>query len=251
MILISLLISITAQANSDVVASNDITINKQSGISFSQQWGLDAINIPQSLVSHNAESLGLLAPEENLFATSRIVTRTGQWKSNDKSSSKYWVGHIQQPTVNDDVNKRPFVSDIRENHGLNAAYVFGRFSAETAIINQQSTIADSTTIYLQGAYNIVAYENLNVTVTAQFESMGENQVRGYFGAPEYDVLTVSSNTKRAKNYTLGLVTTYSITKDWKLMGLLSATNLDKTLEKSPFIDHKNIQMALIGTSYSF
>ncbi|MDO6428186.1 MipA/OmpV family protein [Thalassotalea sp. 1_MG-2023] len=247
-LLVTMLLSVTAVANNNV--SQDTIKKKQTVTQFSKQWGRDALDIPHGLATHSAESLGLLPPLENQQVHQQIRPRTLAWNAQKRQAGNYWFDHINNSYIN--------AGDIEHNfqlhetkHGVNAAYTHGRFSAETTIINQQSISADSTAIFLQGAYNIASYENLNVALTAQIESLGENQIRHYFGAPEYLFLNTANATSRAKNYTLGIVTTYSISKDWQLLGMLSATNLDDTLSSSPLIKHNNTQMALISTRYSF
>lgn len=241
-----MLLSVTAFASD----KHDTIKNKQTSTQFSQQWGQDALDIPHGLERHSAESLGLLPPLENQLIQQQTLPRTIAWNAQSRQAGKYWFDHISTSYANAGSREHRFQLNETE-HGVNAAYKHGRFSAETTIINQQTISAESTAIFLQGAYNIAAYEKFNVALTAQIESLGENQIRHYFGAPEYLFLNTANATSRAKNYTLGIVTTYSISEDWQLLGMLSTTNLDDMLSSSPLIEHNNTQMALISTRYSF
>lgn len=223
--------------------------NKQTTIeeNIASQWGVDALNIPLAISNSlsssndNAESLGLLSSNEVLVSQT-YNQQNEQWFTNQSQSianqDNYNGGFNllteQQPTLNK----------------VNATYVSGRFSAQTGINSQSDSHIDDESFYIQGAVNLVQGYDFTLSFTAKVEAMGENAISHFYGKPNV-ALNNSIYKGQAKNTTIGLVSTYSITKNWKLLGMISATNLDDKIENSPLINNNNVQTAIIGTSYSF
>ncbi|MDG1751031.1 MAG: MipA/OmpV family protein [Thalassotalea sp.] len=222
------------------IESNEALVVDQSK-SFSYQWGIDALDIPKYLSNNSAESLGLILPEQNAlsYANIELTNENNDWLSASKTKNNYRLSTV--------IN----TSTHSNSTGLNVAYSNGRFSAETGVVSNSNNLLSSGKVYLQGAYSIFDNQQLNISLTAKVEALDENNVKSYFGE---SILTNNISIfeeHHATNTTLGIVSTYSINKQWKVLGMISSTTLDDKIESSPLIDDNNLHMALIGTSYAF
>lgn len=208
---------------------------------FSTQWGIDALDIPKYLSNNSAESLGLILPEQvAIHQTNYLLANVNDdWLSNIQTNSNYRFSAIKNTT------------NYANKSGLNVAYSNGRFSAETGVVSNSNNLLTSGKVYLQGAYSLYDNQHLNISLTAKVEALDEDNVKSYFGEN-----TLTSNISifeehHATNTTLGIISTYSINKQWKVLGIISSTTLDDKIESSPLIEDNNLHMALIGTSYAF
>lgn len=202
----------------------------------STQWGIDAINIPKLLTSHNPDALGIISAD-HASNDAHLIPQINekQWAANNY----YRVSSTQ-------------VSQEHENtSSMNVSFVKGRFSAETGLVTHSNDFNKSDEVYLQGAYSLFDGQQLNISFTAKIEAINENAINHYYGINDQLISPSSIFEPQATNTTLGLVSTYSVTKKWKILGLISSTNLDEKIENSPLINDNNVHMALIGTSYSF
>lgn len=237
-VLVIILVSPHLFASAKVAFNNELPENPNK--SFSAQWGLDALDIPKYLTDNSAESLGLILPEQSVLNHHISFTQQdSNWLKSNNENSIYRLSSVTKSSTNTNTS------------GLNLAYSNGRFSAETGVISNSNNLLSSGKIYLQGAYSLYDTQRFNVSLTAKVEALDENNVQSYFGS---DVL--SNNVSvfeelHATNTTLGIVSTYSINKRWKVLGMLSSTTLDNKIESSPLIEDNNLHMALIGTSYAF
>lgn len=205
----------------------------------SSQWGADALNFPQPLKEQNPESLGLILPKPNFSSVgSNNDTETHSWLDYNNKQI-YQVSSIQTSSFN------------RNLSGINASYSYGNFRAETGIISQSNNLMSSSQFYLQGAYSLFDGEHLNVSLTAKIEAVDNNVIDRYHGKENQVLVNSSIFDNNATNATLGILSTYSITKKWKVLGLISSTNLDDKIENSPLLKNDNVHVAMIGTSYSF
>ena len=135
--------------------------------------------------------------------------------------------------------------------GLNAAINYGDFSIETGLITENNNIENSGKFYLQGAYTIIEKSAFNIAITAKVETLSEYSVGYYFGNKHSLDKSQSLIDYQAKNTTLGVVGTYELTPKWTVIGAFTSTMLDKDILQSPLIANSNVNMALVGTSYSF
>jgi hypothetical protein len=222
------------------IESNEALVLDQSK-SFSSQWGIDALDIPKYLSNNSAESLGLILPEQMAinYTNLNIINENNDWLNTSKTNNHYRLSTIKNTSIHSNIA------------GLNVAYTNGRFSAETGVVSNSNNLLSSGKVYVQGAYSLFDNQHLNISLTAKVEALDENNVKSYFGE---SILTNNISIfeeHHATNTTLGIVSTYSINKQWKVLGMISSTTLDDKIESSPLIDDNNLHMALIGTSYAF
>ncbi|MCO4798363.1 MAG: MipA/OmpV family protein [Colwelliaceae bacterium] len=226
----------SALATSKSDSKESVTLDKN----FPVQWGLDALNIPKYLHDNSAESLGLILPHQNSTDNLNTTFTSENYKINNvATSNNYRFSTVQGSFMNS--NKT----------GINIMYSYGRFSAETGMLSNSKNILSSGKIYLQGAYSLFENQNLNISVTAKVEALDESNVNSYYGDKKLAVNNSIFEEHQATNTTLGIISTYSINKQWKVLGIISSTTLDNKIENSPLIDDSNLHMALIGTSYAF
>lgn len=248
----SALLSLSVFANDQApISATSSTPLPSETHTFSQQWGFDAIKIPQSISGHSAESLGLLPPTNLQSTNSQFASREGSWIPMTIGKGRYWLGAIKQAPVEPATTLTLKQHTAKSLDGLNAGFVSERFSAETAFIKSHDESVGSSTFYIQGAYHIFARESLTVSLTAKIETIGDGDILNYFTTSPYNLTNNTFYKEKAKNTTLGIVTSYSISKNWKVLGIISSTNLDNKLEQSPLLKTDNVHVAAIGTSYSF
>ncbi|GLX79150.1 hypothetical protein tinsulaeT_24900 [Thalassotalea insulae] len=135
--------------------------------------------------------------------------------------------------------------------GINARYSNGKFSATTGVFSHSDNLAENSRFYLQGAYQLFQNERFDLAVTAKVEAVDQDTINNYYGQQDNLQAHASLFTAQATNTTIGLVSTYSISKKWKIQGVISSTSLDSKIENSPLLDSDSIHMALIKTSYAF
>ncbi len=212
--------------------------NKQH--SASEQWGLDAINIPQQVTIHSAESLGLILPNNSLDSNKNtLISSENHWLNKTDSAKTFRFSTIQTTSLNSNISS------------LNAGYSNGKFSAESALITHSNNLLTSSQFYLQGSYSLIDGEYFNVSLTAKIEALDAKSISNYYGKENNLTNDNSIFNQPATNTSVGIVTTYAINKNWKVLGIISSVSLDNKIENSPLIDNNNLHMALIGTSYSF
>lgn len=234
-----MLIGFNSYAFTEVELTKQFTDDKSK--KFSNQWGLDALDIPKYLSDNSAESLGLILPEQsnvNLHSNTYTHVNNDRLTSNN-SSSLYRLSSVKSTAQSTPISS------------VNFAYSKGRFSAETGVISNSNNLLSSGKVYLQGAYSLYDNHRLNVSLTAKVEALDESNVQSYFGTDVFSNNVSIFEELHATNTTLGIVSTYSINKRWKVLGMLSSTTLDDKIENSPLVEDNNLHMALIGTSYAF
>ncbi len=141
---------------------------------------------------------------------------------------------------------------LADNHsstmaGINASYQIGRFSAETGFLNDVSNESDGGKFYLRGSFIVLAGNKFNLSITAKVEALDDDLVNYYYGVKGVETYIVDSST----NTSLGLIGTYSLSPNWKIIGAVSSTALGDEIAESPLMEEDNYNMALIGTTYSF
>jgi hypothetical protein len=236
---IIMLISFNIYAFTEVELTEQRIVDKSK--SFSNQWGLDALDIPKYLNDNSAESLGLILPDQSTVnLNSNIYTHVNNASFNSHDSPGFYRFSTMQSAA-----QPLYIS------GVNFAYSKGRFSAETGVVSNSNNLLSSGKVYLQGAYRLFDTHRFNVSLTAKVEALDENNVQSYFGSEVLANNVSVFEERHATNTTLGIVSTYSINKRWKVLGMLSSTTLDNKIESSPLIKDNNLHMALIGTSYAF
>lgn len=215
---------------------DETAISEKQASNFSHQWGQDALNFSRIVASHSAESLGINIQQIPQTTTEHSISNEESYLLNDGA---YRFSSMQTNTADENISH------------LNAGFSSGNFSAETGLISNSQNLLASSHFYLQGAYNIFDGERFNLSLTAKFEAINNDAINLYFG-DSYNLNADNSLfEQQATNATISLLSTYSINKKWKILGLISSTSLDKKIESSPLIDSNNIHVALIGTSYSF
>jgi len=234
MMLLSLMVSATSEPINLATSSNEKSEN------LSTKWGQDALSFSTLIESHTAESLGLIISDPIVYSSTISQINQQQHKFDvNKTDSSYRVSSTLTESTNMNMST------------LKAGFSTENFSAQTGLVSHSNDILNSNLFYLQGAYNIYDSEHLNLSVTAKIEAINGVSVNHYFGKQQSLWTEQSLLDKAAKNATIGIITTYSINKNWKILGMISSTSLDKSIESSPLIENSNIHTAHIGTSYSF
>lgn len=210
----------SSEASTTELDSTDIENNVVEN--FSQQWGMAAIKIPKQT----------------------SLEKLQQWSANISSTlSPPNINIVEQP-----INSGKISSP---QNSINAAFTKGRFRAETGLFSTSSNVLDSGKFYLQGSYAIFAKEKFNLAVTAKFEAVNNPFFNAYIGEIEPIIDAKTIFEYQSKNATIGVISSYSINKQWKVLGAITTTTYEQALQKNPLVDINNSHMALIGTSYSF
>lgn len=186
-----------------------------------QQWGLAAIKIPA-------------------HATTPLTQQ--------------WTGHIltQPPSITNikPIEVQQIIYKEQLVNSINAAYHYGRFHAKTGL-SQSSDVLDSDKFYFQGSFSVFTKDKFDLALTAKFVAIDSPYINTYTteAIPVFEPKTAFDY--HAKQATIGIMSTYSINKQWTLLGTFTATTFDKSSRNEKLIDINNTHMALIGTTYSF
>lgn len=234
--------------NSESISTNNGS-KKVRVTNFSQQLGLAAISIPEQVAGQHENILSsIFDTNEESLNHHFSYNRAGHWFYQNKKAT-VWLGRLTSTNSNlTDALNNNTTSNAK---GLNAALNYGRLSMETALITENSNIEDSGKFYLQGTYTLIQQSSFNIAITAKVETLSENNVNYYFGNNSQLEQGQSLMDYQAKNTTLGLIGTYEVTPKWTVIGAFTSTMLDKDIKQSPLVNNGNVNIALIGTSYSF
>ncbi|GHE81525.1 MipA/OmpV family protein [Thalassotalea profundi] len=246
LLLAILVFTLSFPAISNTQLINFDKIKKTKVTNFSQQLGMAAITIPARVSGQHEKFLSNIYEVNDEALTH--YNRAGNWFYQSPKAN-VWFGRLSPATIN--VTKEISNNERPNTQGLNAAINYGRFSMETALITENSNIKDSGTFYLQGAYTLLEKSPFNIAITAKVETLSEHNVNYYFGDNNQLEQGQSLIDYQAKNTTWGLIGTYEVTPKWTVIGAFTSTILDKDIMQSPLVSDSNINMALIGTSYSF
>jgi outer membrane scaffolding protein for murein synthesis (MipA/OmpV family) len=164
------------------------------------------------------------------------------WQQNNQNLQIKNIGYAPQKVDNSYSSAAQITDDTSEQ--VNAAYINGRFSANTGYLTENNEAAK---FFLQSSYVVFTNYKFNLTVTAKIEALDTERVQHYYGAisPELDISELNTNA------TLGLVGTYELSPKWTIIGSLTSTALADDIADSPLIERNKYNMALIGTTYSF
>lgn len=244
LIMASIVWSLPIQA-SDI---EDESVNSDN-ISFHEQVGFAALNIPSELPNHTPESLGLLKADSSIAHFNPVPigpALNDQQRSNPQDNKAVWFKHeeinVEQPLV-------PARTDYTVPR-INAGFNFGRFSAQTSVISTDETF-DNNSYFLQGSFALISKEQFDLRVTARFTTMDDAVVHQYYGFEHSESFGLNGETKSATNTSLGIVGTYQLSPRWKLIGSITSTNVDSQIEASPLVNSNYMHTAQFGTSYSF
>lgn len=181
-------------------------------------------------LTYNKLNYSLLQPDKNGFHLDKLTTSPSGW---EKQNGETLQGLAD--TYNSTMT------------GINASYQIGRFSAETGFLNDISNESDGGKFYLRGSFIVLSSDKFNLSITAKVEALDDDLVDYYYGTKNREIYTSDSST----NATLGVIGTYSLNHQWKIIGAVSSTTLGDEIAESPLIEDNNYNMALIGTTYSF
>lgn len=190
------------------------------------------------------------SPKNDVTQVSIAKTRMSDTWFWNPNNNNFLAGGL--PTVYLDFNHKsdPIFQDVTINnyspiYAINASYSYGRFRAETGYLSDLSDGFDGSKFFIQSSFVVLIHENFNLSLTAKFEALDEELVAHYYN-------TLSSNsTDSSTNATLGLIGTYDLSPQWKIMGAVTSTTLGDEIVQSSLISDDKYNMALIGTTYYF
>lgn len=179
--------------------------------------------------------------------TNTRMSDTWFWNPNNNN---FLAGRL--PTIYQDFNHdgdSAFQEIISNNYSpiytINASYRYGRFSAETGYLSDVSDGLDGSKFFIQSSFVVLTHENFNLSLTAKFEALDEALITHYYN-------NLGSNAADSStNATLGLIGTYDLSPQWKIMGAVTSTTLGDEIAQSSLINDDKYNMALIGTTYYF
>lgn len=188
---------------------------------------------------------GELSNEGNQTLFTNKDLNTWFWAQNNQNFQIKNIGSVFQKQVsNFSYTATEVYNQTDTEKQVNAAYINGRFSAQTGYLIDQNEAAK---FFVQSSYLVFTNYKLNITVTAKIEALDTERVQHYYGVINPNVHISDTNT----NATLGLIGTYELSPKWTIIGALTSTALANDIADSPLIEHNNYNMALIGTTYSF
>jgi len=205
----------------------------------------DPIDNDNSVIGTEENVLGRLSNENNSTLFTNKDLNSWFWDQNNQNLQIKNIGTLlpQQANINSDINTEVY-NQINPEKQVNAAYINGRFSAQTGYLTDNNEAAK---FFVQSSYVVFTNYKFNIAVTAKIEALDTERVQNYYG-----VLSTNLNiSDTSTNATLGLIGTYELSPKWTIIGALTSTALSDDIADSPLIENNKYNMALIGTSYSF
>jgi len=145
--------------------------------------------------------------------------------------------------VTQSINDSVFTLTVKPQ--IQGKYTAGIMSIETGLIPVQ-TASNWRQYYFTGAISLHKNNAFNLSLTAsieQFKDMDSN----------YDQTLILDNTHKIidteLNYSYGLIGSYSVNSTWHFSGGFIHSPITDDINNVIF--HRNKQMALVGTTYSF
>lgn len=135
--------------------------------------------------------------------------------------------------------------ELAQAANSSASFTNGRFYAESGFYASDSD-NDQPKFYLQSSFIVFNHTKLNVAVTARVET--KSNADNFY---QIDNARNYIANDMAHNATLGIVGTYAVSKQWTLIGAMTATTFDNDTNTNQNTSNDYRNMALIGASYSF
>ncbi|NQZ80351.1 MAG: MipA/OmpV family protein [Colwellia sp.] len=202
-------------------------------------------NSVNSVIDIEDNVSGELSNEGNQTLFTNKDLNTWFWAQNNQNLQIKNISSVFQKQVsNFSYTATEVYNQTDTEKQVNAAYINGRFSAQTGYLIDQNEAAK---FFVQSSYLVFTNYKLNITVTAKIEALDTERVQHYYGVINPNVYISDTNT----NATLGLIGTYELSPKWTIIGALTSTALANDIADSPLIEHNKYNMALIGTTYSF
>jgi hypothetical protein len=189
--------------------------------------------------------LGRLSDENNTALFSNKDLNSWFWDQNNQNLQIKSIGtSLPQQANNYSETNTEVHNQVNTEKQVNAAYINGRFSAQTGYLTDNNEAAK---FFVQSSYVVFTNYKFNIAVTAKIEALDTKSVQDYYGVLSTNLNVPDTST----NATLGLIGTYELSPKWTIIGALTSTALADDIADSPLIEHNKYNMALIGTSYSF
>ena len=247
------LLSLSAVATSTTGSiANMPTVGNDSKQGFHGMVGLGAASMPEYVGGDDTETNVL--PLINVSYNDTFYfkfNRLGAWVY--KSNSGFRVGGVVMPHAGWESGDGDRLTDLEDRDdsimaGINAEYKKGMFSTEVGYVTDVSDESEGSKFYAQASYTMLANRQYTLTVNGKVEAWDEDLTSYYYSAVGPDGLYIADSTT---NITLSLVGTYNLTKQWKLIGLASATSLGDEISDSPIVEDDTNNMFLLGAVYTF
>jgi len=209
-----------------------------------EQTELEISPLPKKDINTSPNNLTKFTENNGVYKQTKLQMKSSS--GSEKNYGEIFTGKYKQNSWL--LNKEDYLKpQVQENIiGGSTTYQYGRFSAETGLLNTTSDSQDSKEFYLQSTYAVVDKEKLNISVLAKIEASEKPLTNYYFKeqAPSYR----SPTAEQLKN-TVGFIGSYSLTPQWAIVGAItsSQSNIQPINEEDKSISHS----ALIGTTYSF
>ena len=208
----------------------------------------DKINvvIPTKLnkaIDTNPNNLSKFTENNGVYKQTKLQLAT---VGSNKSYGEIFTGKFRQNSWL--LNKSDYLTPQSNENviGGSTTYQYGRFSAETGVLNTTSEQQDAKEFYLQSTYAVVDREKLNISVLAKIEASEKPLTNYYF---QEQAASYRAPTAEQLKNTVGFIGSYSLTPQWAIVGAItsSQSNIQPINEEDKSISHS----ALIGTTYSF
>jgi hypothetical protein len=207
-----ILITMSVTLSSSLATADDNEPKDVSNDSLINDWGNSALTFTVLKKNYDLEALGFPP-------------------SNDNISSLSTNFQLHQ------------VKTIFDNKDFNAKSVFSQKT-----VNQN----DDKKFFLQGNYKILKQEKFSLLLTAKIESLSEHSIYQFYSNDFVSRPFALKNTMSYNSYAkLGIIGQYSINEHWYLVGGITSTAHENSVNNQAIYTKKVEQTALIGTTYTF
>jgi outer membrane protein len=137
--------------------------------------------------------------------------------------------------------------------GLNMAWRSERAEIEVGVLTDVSDESDGNSAFIDLRYAFVKSPRWQLLGKVGFEYLDDDVTEYYWGVPPSQAVPGRSaySPDEAWNTSVGLLATYSLSDNWKLMGGAVYTLLGDEIEDSPIVKEDDSVTTVIGVAFKF
>mgnify|MGYP003663480781 FL=1 len=214
--------------------------NNNLSLNLTQEWGLSALIIAAQDEKnlHNRQVIKQLFSVDDTKVLQRHINKSFQTGLYSLKNS-----YILSP------NYTPLLSAqlLLANAVKNDLYQLGRLSTETGYSDQEQLYQKHFRVFIRSAYNVLHHGKFDLSLTASFESRQAQHSL----TPVLEPFNKSPNNEQTSSTTLGIIGSYDLSKHWSLVGAFTSSQINNENINSGLQQKHQLNIAIIGTTYSF
>jgi len=243
------------------------TSNKEASIEHSVAISADKLSIAGNKMAKPALALSSLdLTQEWGRSALRIVSSSAtQFNDEQEIAQLFLVDDIKLLQKNINLQFKTGLYSLKNNYVLSASYrplllhrslvptsvqndlyQSGRLSTETGYNALAHMHKQDYRVFIRGNYSVLHAGRFDLSLTASFEAMQTS----YDNIRIVNPLSITAN-EQATSATFGVVGSFDLSNRWSLIGALTSSRFDSENINYGLAPESKLNMALIGTTYSF